>query len=52
MPKITIKGKTKEFPYTMKGMAAAKAAKRVEGKRKQRTSDGYMMMDKKSMLMK
>jgi len=28
MPKVTIKGKVKHFPYTKKGKAAAKKAKK------------------------
>lgn len=43
MPTITVKGKKREFPYTLRGKAAAKAVARVEKKRKHRTSDGYMM---------
>lgn len=35
MPKVTIKGKTKHFPYTKAGYkAAAKAKKKLKGRKK------------------
>lgn len=45
MPVVTVDGKKKHFPYTVKGRAAAKVAKSASEtmkKPKIRTSDGYM----------
>ena len=45
MPIVTVDGKKKHFPYSVKGRAAAKVAKAVSQtmkKKKRITSDGYM----------
>ena len=45
MPVITVDGKKRHFPYTVKGQAAANVAKAISktaGKKKRQTSDGYM----------
>ena len=45
MPIVTVDGKKKHFPYSVKGRAAAKIAKaasKTMGKKKRQTSDGYM----------